>query len=167
MMQTSLQSYYLQQMGIETWVRRNQRPRASAVHLIAPKRAESSALVLFEGGAFDKAGQWIEGAAGRLLQNMLQSIGLSLDNTAVLFGDPEQMGDVVESHVVHLKPCVILVLDQTNQLSVGLRLKSLNQPYISCTHPLNLLKQPSQKKSAYATLLQIKTKLPQELSVMS
>ena len=170
-MPTSLKAYYLQQMGIETWVRRSVLPRVSGVHLMAPKRAESLALVVFEGGEFDEASQWIAGAAGRLLKNMLQSIGLSPVNTAVVFGASSSMGDVVQAHVVRLKPRVILVFQQTNSTCVGLRRAILNPTYasqiVSSIHPVDLLTQPLRKKSAYSDLLQVKIRVCPEPLVMS
>ena len=170
-MSSSLKAYYLQQMGIETWVRRSVPPRVSGVHLIAPKRAESLALVVFEGGELDEASQWIAGAAGRLLKNMLQSIDLSPVNTAVVFGVSSSMDDVVQAHVVRLKPRVILVLQQTNSTCVGLRRATLNPTYarliVSSIHPMDLLTQPLLKKSVYSDLLQVKTRLSPEPLVMS
>lgn len=49
-MSSSLKAYYLQEMGIQTWVRRSIPSRASGLHIITPKQAETLALVVFEGG---------------------------------------------------------------------------------------------------------------------
>lgn len=168
MMSSALRSYYLQQMGIETWVRRNPRSPESAVHLIPSVCAESPVLVVFEGGEFNHSRQWIDGAVGRLLKNMLHSIGLSSENTAVLFGAPEQIADVIESHVHHLKPHMIIVLESSSQASVGFQLANRTSAYTSqmmtCAHPLDLLQQPSRKKTAFADLLQIKSTLSRNCS---
>ncbi len=156
-MSTSLKAYYLQQMGIETWVRRSVLPRVSGVHVVAPKHAESLVLVVLEGGELDEASQWVAGAAGRLLKNMLQSIGLSPENTALVFGASSSMVDVVKAHVVRLEPRVILVLEQTSTTGVGLRLATCTTQIVNSIHPMDLLMQPLRKKSVYSDLLQVKT----------
>lgn len=165
----SLRAYYLQQMGIHTWVRRSVPPRVSGLHLIAPKQADISALVVFEGGDLDDTGSWIDGAAGRLLKQMLQSIGLSRDNTAVVLGASSMMDDFVHAHVIRLKPRVVLIFSQSPGAVVfnASRFESDMPLVMDSIHPEILLTQPLRKPSAYQDLLQLKALIRSEEHAMS
>ena len=165
MMLSALRSYYLQQMGIDTWVKRNVLPRVSGVHLLAPKRSQSLVLIVCEGGELDEASQWLAGPAGQLLKNMLRSIGLSPDNAALLFGDLSQIQDVLNAHIVHLNPRVIVMLEK-NSTCPGLDLGGLSQIHsiqiVQTVHPVDLLNQPHQKKAAFSALMRVQKTLSLE-----
>lgn len=166
-MSSFLKAYYLQQMGIETWVRRTVLPRVSGVHMMTPKDADSALLVVFEGGELDKASQWIAGSVGCLLKHMLLSIGLSPKYTPLIFGDTSAIDAVLQAHVAYLKPRVVLVFRQTSSAHDEIWSGLHSTQFIHIIHPMDLLSQPLRKKSAYTDLLRIKRILCADQLVMS
>jgi len=71
-----MKAYYLHQMGIQTWVRRE------PVH--SDPAPNPVLMVVIEQCEIDPDTQWIKGKQGSLLQKMLHSIGLTQDEV-VLF----------------------------------------------------------------------------------
>lgn len=110
----------------------------------------------------DDTGHWIEGAAGQLLKQMLHSIRLSPNNTAVVFGESSVMNQVVQTHVKRLNPGVVLVFS-LNDAVIELH----KTPMIKSIHPALLLTQPHRKKSAYSDLLRVQLLLSSAQPVVS
>lgn len=168
-MSASLKAYYLQQMGIDVWVRRPCLMPDSNHAIILAKQAEPTLFIVLDGEALDKERQWLSGAEGDLLTNMLRSIGLLPESVALICGDQINMANVIEYHVSRYQPRAILALTYPDhqahinapswfsRLSPGLRL-----PLVCSFHPQALLQTPAYKKLAYRHLLHLKTALSSE-----
>ncbi len=160
-MRQQLKAYYLQQMGIERWVRRSLIAPESFFHIVTPKQGQSEVMVVLEEYEFEKAEQWLSGNVGRLLKKMLSSIGLSTDNTALLcavYSNGESLVEnrdaLLKEQVIRFRPKLILVLGQF--LSTYLHSCDLSIPLVLSAHPLDLLNNPIKKKLAFIDLLKVK-----------
>lgn len=201
------QSYYLQQMGITAWVRRQTMPSQvplDQIHVLATEVAsctrcplhqtrtqtvfargnpQAKLMVIGEAPGFyeDKQGLPFVGKAGSLLNKMLQSIGLSAEDVYIANvlkcrppdnRDPQQ--DEIQACSAYLAQQIALV-DPQLILAVGrfagqFLLKDMlplnkmrrtvheyqGKPVLVSYHPAYLLRNPADKKKAYADLLRAK-----------
>ncbi len=160
-MNEQLKRYYLEQMGIETWVRRNLPPPPPLLNIIAPNSPKTLVMIVLEGAEIDKTKHWLAGKVGQLLKKMLHSIGVTTDNTAILCGltstpdsDHQQRDVELKEQIVRLKPQLILLLGQFS--TQFLQDKGNHAPLITSMHPTDLLKNPSKKKQVFCDLMAIK-----------
>jgi len=206
---TDLKHYYLQQMGIDIWVERD-KPRRSNTDALAElsrkvagctrcnlhcgrtqtvfARGNSLArlMVIGEAPGFheDKQGLPFVGKAGGLLNNMLQSIGLTESDVYianVIKCRPPENRDPTEEEVALcseylgqqiqlIQPSLILALGRfAGQFLLKSNL-AMNQmrskdhayestPCIVTYHPAYLLRKPSDKKKAFDDLLRVQKAL--------
>ena len=152
-----MKSYHLQKMGIDLWVRRSLNEPAPLLHVLASPHTQTSLMIVLEGVELDAVNHWPAGKAGGLLTNMLRSIGLTLDNTAVLCGvtvkteQEIQLRDaLLVEQVQRLKPKLLLILGQF------LTQSNPHIPVLLSSHPMDLLTHPMKKKKAFADLMKVR-----------
>lgn len=186
-MTNELKRYYLQQMGIEPWVARHKAPsennliRTQTVFSRGNPQAKLMIIAEELGVDEDKQGLLFAAKAGSLLNQMIQSIGLSQKDiyiTTVLKCSPPDNQDPTAEDIAQCMPCVmeqialvaptlLLVLGQFAGQIVVKKKSPLNQlrktmhhynsiPCLVSYHPDYLLRSPKDKKNAYRDLLQIK-----------
>lgn len=196
-------AYYLNQLGIDVWVRRQEEAadeplqqlkasvasctrcplHANRTHTVfARGNPHASVMVVGEAPGYyeDQQGLPFVGKAGRLLDKMLRSVGLSEEDVYianVLKCRPPDNRDPTEAEIAachqHLAEQITLV-NPALLLAVGrfagqfLIKQSLplnrmrqhvhqygNRPVIVSYHPAYLLRNPNDKKKAYADLLML------------
>lgn len=157
---SSSNAYYLQTMGIDLWLYRDLLESHPLLNVIAPQHTPISVMIVLEDAAPDAAKQWLTGKVGSLLTKMLRSIGLSPNNTAILYGvaakteEEFQTRDaLLTEQVTRLKPKLMLLLGSfVTQCSHSI-------PIISGDHPMDLLNDPIKKKKAFVDWVQVKEML--------
>ncbi|OGV51637.1 MAG: hypothetical protein A3F46_08380 [Legionellales bacterium RIFCSPHIGHO2_12_FULL_42_9] len=175
MLEYDLKLYYLQQLGVDCWVKR------------PPNRNRSVQLMIIgEAPAYfeDKQGKPFVGKAGELLDKMLGSIGLSEQDVYianVFKGCPPNNRDPAPSEIEACRsflnqqiqlvaPKLILALGHfAGQFLFGastslVKLRSVlhyydKLPFIVTYHPAFLLRTPQYKRQAYLDLLFLKNVL--------
>lgn len=155
----SLNAYYLQQMGIECWVKRCLPPLAPSFNIISPKQAATTLMILLEEVEWDDDGLWLAGKTGLLLKKMLYSIGVAPDSVAIVCGTDKALSRDAElnAHIRRLKPSVIWILGTFQTQYVQSSLQRI--PVMSSPHPKDLLQFPLQKKNTWSELMQVKALL--------
>lgn len=165
-MDLSVKSYYLKQMGIQQWVRRDLAEQAHATELdiIAPKDSKTPLMIFMEKPEGIALHQWLSSKSGQLLLKMLHSIGLSQDNTSILSSiavvsdeDVSRRDALIKEQINHYNPRLILILG-------SFVTKSFHQAFndiavISSCHPEELLIHPQMKKNVFFDLMMVKSKL--------
>ncbi|WP_133127440.1 uracil-DNA glycosylase [Legionella nagasakiensis] len=202
-MQKSLQQYYLQQMGIETWVLRHDasQPSLQALALevqscthcplhktrtqtvFARGNPKAKLMIIGEAPGFheDKQGLPFVGKAGNLLNKMLLSIGFTAEDVYIANvikcrppNNRDPKAEEIEACSTHLTQQIILVNPQLI-LAVGrfagqfllnqfLPLNKMRhhvhhyqgKQVLVSYHPAYLLRNPKDKKKAYADLLNVR-----------
>jgi hypothetical protein len=154
MMDNALRAFYLDQLGIESWVFRPKRADASPVLIVlevsepAPEQAQFS---------------WPEGKEGQLLKRMMHSIGLTPEHVSLLYAPTDNTRlEALLSARLSLNPQCILLLGESNSLIMQQqRLESSAQgiTVIMGIHPKELLNHPIKKRAAYSALLGLKQTL--------
>lgn len=133
-----IKAYYLHQMGIQTWVRREPRlfdPAPNSVLMIVIERCE-----------IDPETQWLQGKQGSLLQKMLYSIGLTKD-TVTIFSMEAMPVNQINTQMAQIKPKALLFMGRKTPEFI---LKNqVGTPVVVTQHPLDLLMDPKQKKNAF------------------
>lgn len=206
-------NYYLKAMGIDVWLQRRSAHDCEkqlkalaqevasctrcALHTTRQHtvffRGHSTARLMIIGEApgvhEDQQGLPFVGNAGRLLNHMLNSIGLADDDvyiTNVLKCRPPdnrdpnpdeitQCGTYLDQQIKQVQPCLILALGRfAGQflLNKPLSLQELrnqvhyyhNIPFIVSYHPAYLLRNPQDKKKAYCDLSAVQTTLTELLT---
>jgi uracil-DNA glycosylase family 4 len=161
-----LTQYYLQQMGIDTWLLRN---KTMATNPILPldSRENQNAKVMIIADFSDEGGCLFSGKAEMLLKNMLKSIHLTKQNvylTTMLRNDSlKDSADLLYKEIAQASPEIIIVVgDAASQclLGAGVAQHTIQYyqsiPVVNSIHPADLLQNPSAKKQVYADLLLIK-----------
>jgi uracil-DNA glycosylase family 4 len=198
--------YYLQQMGIDSWVERQTPKTPSLAELekivsvctkcplhqsrqktvFARGNPQATLMIIGEAPGFneDKQGLPFVGKAGLLLNNMLDSIGLSEqdvyivnvikcrppDNRPPKNDEITQCSPYLTTQITQVSPSLLLALGRfagqfvANELLPlkQLRQKSYTYQTIPCVisyHPAYLLRNPVDKKLAYHDLLVVRRKL--------
>lgn len=154
-MSQRLKSYYLQQMGIDCWVRRNLPEVPLPFYIIAPKNPE--VVVVLDDHEMMTNNQWPTGKVGHLLTKMLHSIGLSSENTAVLCGrsfqteqELLQRDEFLAEQIIRLAPKALLILGNfVTRYSPKL-------PVIFTIHPADCLNTPLMKRKVFTDLVKMK-----------
>lgn len=149
-MPQNLHPYYLQQMGIETWLLR--------------KPITKSTKLMVVGEALDTK------QASSLFCKMLHSIGLTLDDVSLKVRLSDDLIQQITINPPQLllavgDPAIRFLLNESLSLS-NLRCKLHHYhgvPLVVSYHPNDLLQHPYDKKSAYQDLLYIQTILAQSL----
>ena len=137
-MRHTLNPYYLQQMGIVSWVQRNSQVPALSI------------MIVLESGEMDEANQCLAGKAGHLLKKMMHSIGISWDSLTVVMPKGPAF---LKEQIAYFRPRLILALGECASST----LKGEHTiPVIISSHPEDLLRDPSQKKQVFAHLMQVK-----------
>lgn len=204
-MSDSLKSYYLQALGIDNWVARqknaaNKKNLASLALEVAVctrcplhetrtqtvfSRGNPQAKLMIVGEApgfyEDKQGLPFVGKAGSLLDQMLRSIQLTVDQVYIANvikcrppnnRDPKsaeitQCSHYLSQQIALVNPRLILAVGRfagqflanaplpLNRLRGSFHLYS-NTPFVVSYHPAYLLRNPVDKKKAYADLLVVK-----------
>ncbi len=153
---SSSHSYYLQTMGVDLWVSRDLPKSHPLLNVIAPRHTPISMMIVLEDVEPDVAKQWLSGKVGRLLTQMLYSIGLSAENTAILYGVAAKTEEEFQTRdallmeqISCLKPKLMLLLGSfITQCSHSI-------PIISGDHPTDLLNNPIKKKKAFADWMKV------------
>jgi hypothetical protein len=162
----ALNAYYLQEMGIQTWVRRGIEVEAAVCELdILPSQHASPILMIFiEKLEAMQLHQWVLSKAGRLLMKMLHSIGLSQENTLFIGGGATDSIEAIHHRDALLKeqvgryhPKLILRLGSFSSEMYQSTYNSL--PIISSSHPEDLLINPMKKKQVFTDLMLVKSRL--------
>lgn len=202
-MTDALSNYYLQTMGIDIWVRRDSVPTSKnylsdlatevsncqrcSLHktrtqtVFSRGNPKAKLMIIGEAPGFyeDQQGKPFVGKAGRLLDKMMHSIGMSEDDFYIANvlkcrppenRDPspeeiKQCSSFLACQIKQIQPNLILALGRfAGQflLDKQLPLKELRNtihyydaiPFIVSFHPAYLLRNPSDKKKAYIDLLQ-------------
>lgn len=123
-------AYYLDQMGIERWVRRPASPVTNAVVLLVICKEHQV-------GPF-------EGKAHLLFKQMLACIGLELSQVHYISEHGWQQACSLQN------PRALLALTDLPE-----DITSFNIPIVFSQHPLDLLQHPQNKKQVYQHLLQL------------
>ena len=165
-MDIALKAYYLQQMGIQTWTLRGVEVETLGCELdiLASQHTSPILMIFIEKLEGMQLQQWMLSKAGRLLMKMLDSIGLSQENTTFIGGNATQSIETVQHRDVLLKeqieryhPKVILIL---GSFSSEVFHQTYNViPIISSSHPEELLTDPMKKKHVYTDLMLVKSRL--------
>ncbi len=144
-MSRSLHAYYLDQMGIETWVLRRSSKSDTRQHF--------KLIVLAKPTDELKQEDPFSGQCGALLKKMIKSIGLSPDDIEFMpllsTGLPESLADKVSSG----SPQAILVMGKNLALSNH---HYQGVPLVVTYHPSDLLMTPFYKKKAFQDLLLVR-----------
>ncbi len=200
-MSESLQHYYLQQMGIETWVTRQPKPCTNKLQRLASEVAsctrcqlhktrtqtvfargnlQAKLMIIGEapGADEDEQGVPFVGKAGSLLNKMLHSIEISADDVYIVNvlkcrppenrdPEPEEIqacSAYLTQQIATVNPQLILavgrfagqfLLSQSTPLNT-MRNKIHDyqgRPIVVSYHPAYLLRNPADKKKAYADLM--------------
>lgn len=199
-----MQHYYLQKMGITPWVLRQDHQIQTTLQSLAQEvaactrcplhqtrtqtvfaRGNSQAPLMIIGEApgyyEDQQGQPFVGAAGSLLDQMIDCIGLTQDqiyianvlkcrppnNRDPLSDEIAQCGSYLAQQITLIQPKLVLALGRfagqyllnTTQSLASLRMRPhqyQNIPVIVSYHPAYLLRNPADKKKAYQDWLQIR-----------
>jgi len=122
-MLTDKQTYYLQTMGIESWLMRHHTESIGSVMVVVEEKIRDD-------------------QQNKLLYAMFRSIGLSEDD--VCFVEYVETNSF-RKHLQRAKPRVIIALGCKVDVHE-------NTPVITMQHPSNLLQHPINKKKAYADL---------------
>lgn len=203
-MSHTLNHYYLQTMGIDVWVSREKKSSEKNLSQLADEVASCSRCVLHKtrtqtvfsrgnplaklmiigeapGFYEDKQGLPFVGKAGMLLNQMLQSVGLTEQDVYianVLKCRPPDNRDPKQEEIVHCSgylteqiqlnnPHLLLALGRFAGQFLANKIAPLNQlrqkfhsynniPFLVSYHPAYLLRNPLDKKKAYADLLTVK-----------
>ena len=142
-MKKALHPYYLQQMGIESWLIRNPPVEPSMPWIIGESMETNP-------------------QAEKLLNNMLSSIGLNRDKFQLQTTLSDQLLQDINAH----PPLFILAMGDAavrflfNQDASTNHLRGTSHafhqiPLVVSYHPLDLLNNPANKKQAYQDLLRI------------
>lgn len=206
-----MQDYYLQKMGITPWVLRQDHQIQTTLQSLAQEvatctrcplhqtrsqtvfaRGNSQAplMIIGEAPGFyeDQQGQPFVGAAGGLLDQMIDCIGLTQDqiyianvlkcrppnNRDPLSEEITQCSSYLAQQIAVIKPKLLLALGRfagqyllnTTQSLASLRThlhQYQNIPVIVSYHPAYLLRNPADKKKAYQDWLRIQGIIRQEL----
>ena len=144
-------------MGIDLWVSRDLPDPPSLLNVIAPQHTPVSVMIVLEDVAPDATKHWLAGKVGGLLTKMLHSIGLSAENTVILYGMAAQTEEefqirdaLLVENMTRFNPKLMVFLG-----SVVTRL-SHHVPIVSGDHPTDLLKSPIKKKKALVDWMKIK-----------
>jgi hypothetical protein len=151
------------------WVRRP--PVSAMLRSSLPERITSPlVMVVVDGREFDMATQTVSGKEGRLLQNMLHSIGLSVKQTAVVCRilPADGLGDLPEalmkSYLDCIKPQIVLVIGQSLSMVVKSAPEAVKTILVTA-HLHDLLSQPVEKRKAMAALMTLQSLLAPASSV--
>lgn len=203
-MSQQLRHYYLQQMGIKTWVLRDspthkqhltQLAREVSTCVRCPLHKTRTQTVFSRGNALanlmiigeapgfyeDQQGIPFVGKAGKLLNKMLESIGLSTDDVYIANvlkcrppdnRDPtseeiKQCCDYLTQQISMVAPKLILAVGRfagqfllKAQFSLNKMRNQLHDyqgiPVLVSYHPAYLLRNPADKKNAYNDLLAVR-----------
>lgn len=207
-MSNSLNNYYLQTMGIDTWIVReanqnNELPINSLTKLeqevasctrcplhktrsqtvFSRGNNQAKLMIIGEAPGFfeDKQGLPFVGKAGALLNQMMKSIGFGEEDIYIANvlkcrppnnRDPQveeisQCSSFLEQQIELIAPDLILALGRfagqfllKKQIALNQLRNSIYQfgqtPFMVSYHPAYLLRNPIDKKKAYADLLEVK-----------
>ncbi|CEK10904.1 uracil-DNA glycosylase [Legionella hackeliae] len=213
-MSHALNHYYLQTMGIDVWVSREEEATSSCekqlsrlarnvascsrcpLHktrtqtVFARGNPLAKLMIIGEAPGFyeDKQGLPFVGKAGMLLNQMLQSIGFTEEDVYianVLKCRPPDNRDPRPDEIVHcssylakqiqiINPHLVLALGRFAGQFLANKSAPLNQlrqtvhsynnlPFMVSYHPAYLLRNPTDKKKAYADLLTVKKFLAERM----
>jgi len=166
---SSLSLYYLQQMGIEPWLLRNAQSSLSLNLPMDSQVLPAECMVILDSLPDCVSTDF---SAERLLNRMLQSIGLSTQTVALIHWiNNAQQQMILATQIAELQPRVIIAMgDHVQQwfIEQGATLKNQQHDYqgipvLMSDHPLYLLKNTQNKKKTYMNLVQINTLLPNRL----
>lgn len=127
----SLHPYYLQQMGIESW-------------LLRPKAPKARVKLMVMGVGLD--------GESRLLMNMLKSIDLSVEDVCVFSIEPVSTFDVYFDKIEQFTPCAFFLMGDVPEID-AVKTNYPGIPLIQSPHPIDLIQTPANKKQAYHDLL--------------
>jgi len=149
MMSSPLRSYYLQQMGIQTWVER----QTGKEKALASLRQQADCSLLSSGNPDAKlmliGREPVGGKAALLLTRMLSSIGIDEKDVFIASSDSTEL---MARQVALIAPQVLLILGEGEY-------DPQTRPCLNSFHPEHLLKHPKDKKSAFRDLLTLKALL--------
>jgi len=206
-MSDALRSYYLQELGIETWETRTREPANNSLQALAAEVAscvrcplhktrtqtvfargnpKAKLLIIGEAPGFyeDKQGLPFVGKAGGLLNKMLASIGLAEEDVYIVNVLKCRPPENRDPHAEEIKQCSTYLSQQITAVDPQLILavgrfagqSLLNQPLplnkmrnkihqyqgkpiLVSYHPAYLLRNPADKKKAFADLTIVKNLL--------
>lgn len=174
MKQPELANYYLQQMGIDTWVLRNKTTTLTPAQPLYARGNPSAKLMIIADAPRDddhSKGQLFSGKTHILLKNMLKSIDLTEQDVYLTTLQRDDSADVSAERlfqdIAQVSPELIVVLGDATSNCLQDVVSSLNDsqqtvtyfrsiPVLKSIHPADLLKYPYAKKQAYADLLLMK-----------
>ena len=165
-MDIALKAYYLQQMGIQTWTLRGVEVETLGCELdiLASQHTSPILMIFIEKLEGMQLQQWMLSKAGRLLMKMLDSIGLSQENTTFIGGNATQSIETIHHRDALLKeqvgryhPKLILRLGSFSSEMYQSTYNSLT--IISSSHPEDLLINPMKKKQVFTDLMLVKSRL--------
>lgn len=138
----SLHSYYLQQMGIETWHIR----QSATLH-------NPSVKLMLIGESFGS--DLFAGKAGGLLSKMLNTIGITVDEVCFVPVSTINFTDTLQQTMKKSSPHMLFAMGHIAALNTmrGRISDYHGTPIIESFHPNELLMHPAHKKSAYQDLL--------------
>jgi hypothetical protein len=117
--------YYLQQLGVDPWVKRS-------VPILITSKDEINSKAL------------------SLLENMLKSINLNLKTLRI-----NKDINTLEQKILVLDPQFILILGSIEGIPMHQPCTFHNRPCIATYHPMDLLNKPKYKATAYSDLLKV------------
>ena len=128
----ALHPYYLQQMGIEPW-------------LLRPKAPKARVKLMVMGVGLD--------CENRLLMNMLKSIDLSPEDVCLFPVDPSSTLDAYLEKIIQIAPWLLFVMGSVPAID-EVKVHYPGIPLIKSHHPVDLVRNPADKKIAYRDLLE-------------
>lgn len=135
----SLKSYYLHQMGITEWVRRDLKPLNQKI-----------LVIVVEGGLSEKENSFLE--------KMLHSIEL-MPKDYFMVHPTEMNHESFQASLIRYKPKAILKLEGASKPSAVINHTGMSIPIISSLHPAIALTRPIEKKQIYTDLRKLISQL--------
>lgn len=155
-MSNQLKRYYLQQMGIQTWVERYSGKEKALAHLaqeashsLFTRGNPNAKLMIIANGQVDP----FVGKAATLLSRMLRSTGFDEQDVFVAASDCKEH---LDRQVALVSPRILLTLSEDSAQQGHDVYYQNNLPCINSFHPEYLLKYPRDKKTAFLDLLKIR-----------
>lgn len=156
---SQMKAYYLQQMGIQTWVRRELPQPVPRFQMLKSPNGVTELVIVAENIALDIKHHWPSEKVGKLVRQMLSSIQVSAEKVAFFCSealaeqdDISKRDSVLYEQITRLKPKVIWVWGQFSSTCLDMDIT----PVLKTIHPHQLLQMPQQKKKVMTDLMTLK-----------